>query len=251
MSHEKRVRRRARAAICVVLGALLIIAGGLGAARAADDDDDDALPDVKLMRRFLHALGLSNGQENNINYRERSPLVVPPNRDLPPPVAAYAPTQGNSAWPADPDAKKADARKKAKLERAKLNWANPYDNEEGRSLSPKELQAGKTDKPQTGTPVSNNAAIGLPQDQVPPSQLGFTADMWKGLMGIRNSITKEPEITTFTREPARTSLTDPPPGYRTPSPAQPYGTNLTKLKPTGSGLGDRQTAGDQNNPLGR
>jgi hypothetical protein len=257
MQQEERVGRRARAAICLVLGALLIVAGGISAVHAADDDDDDALPDIKLMRRFLHALGLQNGQENNNNYRERPPLVVPPTRDLPPPVAAYTAAKRNPAWPTDPDAQKADAKKKAKLERAKLNWANPtaagsgafFDAEEGRSLTPKELQVGKTDKPQTATPVSNNAAMGLPQDQMPPSELGFTADMWKGLMGIRNSITKDPEIATFKREPARTSLTDPPPGYRTPSPAQPYGMNLTKLKPTGSGLPDRQVA-DPNRPPG-
>ena len=33
----------------------------------------------------------------------------------------------------------------------------------------------------------------------------------------------------FTGEPARASLTDPPPGYQTPSPDQPYG--LGKDKP--------------------
>jgi hypothetical protein len=34
---------------------------------------------------------------------------------------------------------------------------------------------------------------------------------------------KDGEQATFTSEPARSSLTEPPPGYRTPSPAQPYG----------------------------
>ena len=31
------------------------------------------------------------------------------------------------------------------------------------------------------------------------------------------------ETVKFTGEPPRTSLTDPPPGYQTPSPDQPYG----------------------------
>jgi hypothetical protein len=34
---------------------------------------------------------------------------------------------------------------------------------------------------------------------------------------------KKEESAKFTGEPPRTSLTDPPPGYQTPSPDQPYG----------------------------
>ena len=43
-----------------------------------------------------------------------------------------------------------------------------------------------------------------------------------GLMG------KKQETATFTREPQRGSLTEPPPGYRTPSPAHPYGLGVAK-----------------------
>ena len=31
------------------------------------------------------------------------------------------------------------------------------------------------------------------------------------------------EVVNFTGEPPRGALTDPPPGYQTPSPTQPYG----------------------------
>jgi len=34
---------------------------------------------------------------------------------------------------------------------------------------------------------------------------------------------KKEETAKFTGEPPRSSLTDPPPGYQTPSPDQPYG----------------------------
>ena len=34
---------------------------------------------------------------------------------------------------------------------------------------------------------------------------------------------KQEDYGTFTGEPPRVSLTDPPPGYQTPSPDQPYG----------------------------
>jgi hypothetical protein len=38
------------------------------------------------------------------------------------------------------------------------------------------------------------------------------------------------EYTPFTGEPQRSSLTEPPPGYRTPSPNQPYGVGRDKWK---------------------
>ena len=38
------------------------------------------------------------------------------------------------------------------------------------------------------------------------------------------------EYTPFTGEPQRSSLTEPPPGYRTPSPTQPYGVGKEKWK---------------------
>ena len=54
-----------------------------------------------------------------------------------------------------------------------------------------------------------------------------------GSNGIFSPIfsTKE-EYATFTGEPVRSSLTEPPPGYRTPSPNQPYGLGKQKWTPT-------------------
>jgi len=46
----------------------------------------------------------------------------------------------------------------------------------------------------------------------------------KGLMGSKEEYAK------FTNEPARGSLTEPPPGYRTPSPTQPYGVGRAKTQ---------------------
>ena len=44
---------------------------------------------------------------------------------------------------------------------------------------------------------------------------------------------KKEETAKFTGEPPRASLTDPPPGYQTPSPDQPYGVGkATASKPT-------------------
>ncbi len=57
--------------------------------------------DTKFMRLNLTNLGLRQGNEPGIDYHERSPLVVPPTRDLPNrnnPAAV-----SNPAWPKDPD----------------------------------------------------------------------------------------------------------------------------------------------------
>jgi hypothetical protein len=49
---------------------------------------------------------------------------------------------------------------------------------------------------------------------------------------------KSQEYVTFTGEPRRESLIEPPRGYRTPSPSQPFGVGPEKWK----GAGDKQEA---------
>ena len=55
-----------------------------------------------------------------------------------------------------------------------------------------------------------------------PSALGFNGWTWNSLFG------SQPESATFKSEPPRDSLTEPPPGYRTPAPGQPYGISKDK-----------------------
>jgi hypothetical protein len=49
-------------------------------------------------------LGLTPKQQDDIEYRERAPLVVPPNSALPQPVEYTAADQAN--WPRDPDVRR-------------------------------------------------------------------------------------------------------------------------------------------------
>jgi hypothetical protein len=58
-----------------------------------------------------------------------------------------------------------------------------------------------------------------------PTELG-TQGIFSPLWGNKE------EYSTFTGEPARSNLTQPPPGYRTPSPNQPYGVGKQKWTPT-------------------
>lgn len=56
-----------------------------------------------VIRDLLGAIGLAPVERPQIDYRERAPLVVPPNlATLPPPVDPRAATEG-TAWPVDPE----------------------------------------------------------------------------------------------------------------------------------------------------
>jgi hypothetical protein len=113
-----------RAATCGLLGTVLI-AGEVS--RAAEDDDPSF--DKKIINNFLSTLGLRSG--NDIEYRERAPLVLPPRIDLPAPQANA--TAGTPNWPVDPDVR----RRKEESNRRR------DEVEESRPLRPNELNVGE------------------------------------------------------------------------------------------------------------
>jgi hypothetical protein len=198
----------------LALGAIFVITLAIGCgdmtARAADDED--VAPDTKIMQNILRNFGLRKDGDG-IEYRERSPLVLPPNNNLPPPETAAATP---SSWPKDPDVQRA---KQIKAARAKSN-PNP---EEARPLLPSDYsRSAPPSRSSAPTPSSpQNAELARPMS---PTQLG-TQGIFTKLWGNKE------EYATFTSEPARGSLTDPPPGYLTPSPAQPYGVGQQKWTP--------------------
>jgi hypothetical protein len=195
---------------------LAIVAAGVGlvmtagAARAQDDDEDDKTFEEKIIEGIMAGIGGTNMENRGIEYRERSPLVVPPRLDLPPPETVKGEIKDPN-WPKDPD----EARRKAAIKARKK--AKPDPIEASRILTPSELNAAKTapeartnnDPVQPG--VSNNPILS-------PSQLGYTGG-FAGLFG-GNKV----ETAPFKGEPARESLTQPPSGYQTPSPNFAYGT---------------------------
>jgi hypothetical protein len=196
----------------------MLLAAAQGTARAEDDDDQKNSIwnlDTRVYREFMSALGWRNGSEEGIEYRERSPLVVPPSRSLPAPEAARA--QPSPAWPVDPDQKR---RKEAAAAKAKRK-TTPYDPDvEARNLMPSELNRSGPGPVPAGSGRNSEDPEGT---AVAPSQLGYFGGLfsWSSL-GFGFTEPKE-EVGTFTREPPRAALTAPPVGYQTPSPAAPYG----------------------------
>ncbi len=80
-----RALTRALRLAVVALGIGLVMTAG--AARAADDEDDDKTFEEKIIGGIMAGIGGTNMENRGIEYRERSPLVVPPKLDLPPPSA--------------------------------------------------------------------------------------------------------------------------------------------------------------------
>jgi hypothetical protein len=192
-----------------VLGIGLVMTAG--AARAADDDDDDKTFEEKIIEGIMAGVGGTNMENRGIEYRERSPLVVPPKLNLPPPasMAADAPAAN---WPKDPDTQ----RRKAAAAARKKDNKDP--REASRILTPAELAVGKTAGPDrtVGDPVQPGTSLNNPI--LSPSQLGYTGG-FSGMFGGNKT-----ETAPFKGEPTRESLTQPPSGYQTPSPNFAYGT---------------------------
>ena len=193
----------------ITLGIGLVMASG--PVRAGDDDEDDKTFEEKIIEGIMAGVGGTNMENRGIDYRERSPLVVPPKLDLPRPESAKGEITDPN-WPKDPDEK----RRKAAI--AARKKAKPDPIEASRILSPSELNAGKTAPPSrtSDEPVQPGNSFNNPI--LSPSQLGFNG----GFSGLFKGNTAE--SAPFKGEPTRDSLTQPPPGYQTPSPNFAYGT---------------------------
>jgi hypothetical protein len=204
---SSRALTRAIRLSAVALGVGLLMASSV--ARAEDDEDDKTFEE-KIIEGIMAGIGGTNMDNRGIDYRERSPLVVPPKLDLPPPVSAKTEVSDPN-WPKDPD----EARRKAEIKARKKSKPDPI--EASRILTPAELNVGKTaaptrtDNEQVQPGVSNEPMLS-------PSQLGFDG-RFSNLFGGNKS-----ESTQFKGEPTRDSLTQPPSGYQTPSPNFAYGT---------------------------
>jgi hypothetical protein len=193
----------------------VVACGYCSAARAGDN----APSSESFGDKVLDSIGLRNPFETQyeINYSERSPLVVPPNRDLPPPQ--HANTKPVPNWPVDQE-----ITARAKSDEDEKVTPRPYDSviHSERALTPAELGVGG--------PVS---APGTPE-QTRPSEIGEHKSSVLSLDWL-----KKEDYGTFTGEPPRVSLTDPPPGYQTPSANMPYGIMPDNKAPKASTLGER------------
>lgn len=153
------------------------------------------------VKEMGNLLGLTSTEKDDINYRERAPLVLPPQYNLPAPERHVAERSPN--WPRDPDrmAKRladAEARKPAgKRDGVYGNTAM------GAPLSGQEMQSYGRLAPGQSTP---RAPVRSLSDK--------EMDMWMRPDKLQAE-SQEPQ--TVADDSGRTSLTDPPAGLMTPS----------------------------------
>ncbi len=198
-----------KASRCFLL-AMMVMVSAAGTAFAGEDEDEDTF-EQKVIKKIMRGLG-ADVDQGRIEYRERSPIVIPPGRDLPPPESAAVVENPN--WPKDPDQQ---LKKKPGSKSIRSDSISRH-NTERATISPQELEngrvagAGGVTEP-SKDPIDNSSEYG--GRPLPPSKLGTKKLFgWFGNKG---------EQAPFTGEPERNSLTQPPPGYQTPSPSYPYG----------------------------
>ncbi|KRE18068.1 hypothetical protein ASE63_02470 [Bosea sp. Root381] len=165
---------------------------------------------------------------DDIEYRQRPPLVVPPSSVLPRPQEPAS--ARNTAWPNDPDV----AQRRADAEGTRAPVFNPnYRNNP--LLSQEELRRGRTAR-DAGRPMvaeeSNNYS-----NQIEPIKIG------RDLAARRNQDAADQLV--HGEEPPRRLLSEPPVGYRRPA-------GTAALGPGRAGpVEDRQSTGQREFLTGR
>jgi hypothetical protein len=156
-----------------------------------------------LFKNLFQGGGLFGDAKEEIEYRERAPLVVPPSMKLPAPQQRAA--QRNAAWPNDPDvAARRSANANALLpatEREK------YREQRNPVLSQEELRRGR-DPSQRVTVPYKPASENANEQLIQPIIVG------REIAAQRNA--KDDLSTLDGVEPPRKYLSDPPSGLRRP-----------------------------------
>jgi hypothetical protein len=212
-----------------VLSVSLGLAVTAGAARA--EDNDGRTMSEKISDSFYGMIRGTNMDNRGIDYRERSPLVVPPTLDLPPPAAPSGNTQQIANWPKDPDerarraviaAKKKNAPPVARVQVT----ANGAQAPQAINIAPpvEEAPVPGTTRPAYASDRNGTALTDPVYDKGGDLFTGGAAELADKIglggdwFGSKKSAPLEPGT-----EPAREALTQPPVGYQTPAAGYAYG----------------------------
>jgi hypothetical protein len=194
----------------------LLLAGGLVLAV------QPALAQEGMLFKNLMEGVIGGRSGDDIEYRQRPPLVVPPSSVLPRPQAPAS--TRNAAWPNDPDV----AARRAEAEGARVPVSNP-NWRNNPLLSQQELRRGRTTR-DAGRPEiaedHNNY-----NNQIAPIRVG------RDLATRHNQAAADQLV--YGEEPARRTLAEPPVGYRRPAGTAPVGPGQ------GGPVEDRQAVGQR------
>jgi len=146
-------------------------------------------------------IGFGKDPADPIEYREHARLVLPPKTELPPPAASIS--QGNPAWPRDPDAERIRKAKEAKKNYVFVPpWSvdNRYPDTKMVITTSATAGQGPTKKCVADVNSGNCRQLHTPSFPNPLTWFGFGNKDENPVVGP---------------EPDRDFLTDPPKGYRT------------------------------------
>ena len=109
---------------------------------------------LSIIRQILKGIGLR--KKADIEYRERSPLVIPQGRNLPAPEATTGVKDPN--WPVKPAVKRARQAKAAERATGGRLTGDPF-LDDGKSLTQTEMTPGRGSSPTPVKPGANDAAL--------------------------------------------------------------------------------------------
>ena len=178
--------------IAVLSGLALAIA--LSPAAAFDDKPGTLDPILGMV-----GINTKKGGDENIDYRERAPLVVPKSTALPPPQPNAGARAGN--WPVDQDVSR--RREAAARERV----PQQIEVNKNPALTNQELLRGRSDAPAIAGDPCETYISGAP-DCAPTSM-----EKIKRVFSLGGGDAAKDEVVAG-EEPKREYLTQPPSGYR-------------------------------------
>jgi hypothetical protein len=160
-----------------------------------------------ILQEIFSVIGITDKGKEEIVYRERAPLVVPPKTDLRTPMQPEE-VSTNPSWPVDPDVV---ARKKAdNVARIPVTETERYKLEKNPRLSIDQIRAGRK--------------VGAETSQAPFKHVGdndnyelYYKPIAQGKAMASQYSKKEELSLTYGQEPERKYLTDPPKGLRLPA----------------------------------
>jgi hypothetical protein len=180
--------------------AALVWTGMAGAGAQAQTFDDRPSTFAPILN--IIGLGKDDDEKPTIDFRERPKLVVPKGADLPPPQTGGAQRAAN--WPVDQDV----SRQRAAAAAARAPRVISLN--ERTTMTPAELQKGRSDAPETSGELCDTRISGTPDcSALTPAQ------KLKQVFSLSGDGPKEDrDVSRPGVEPDRQYLTEPPKGYR-------------------------------------
>ncbi|MCU4179142.1 hypothetical protein [Bosea sp. BH3] len=180
-----------------------------------------------LFKNLMEGVWGTRSLGDDIDYRARAPLVVPPSSALPRPQDPAS--ARNAAWPNDPDVE----RRKKEASPAPYVPALGLNNNP--TMSAQEIRRGRIAQQETAPRAPEEQTNYT--NQIQPIRIG------RELAARRNQTSTD--SLTYGAEPPRKLLSEPPTGYRMPVGSAPIG-------PGRNGpVEDKQASGEREFAAGR